>query len=69
MTTIRRLGRAGALALALGLAAPANAPAQDEFETVGQEGEGGEGKPIFGYLACGAGCIAVIFLLCISARR
>ena len=69
MSTIARLGRAGAMAMALALAAPAAAPAQDELGMV-QEGEGeGGGKPIFGYLACGAGCIAIIFLLCISARR
>ena len=25
--------------------------------------------PLFGYLACGAGCIAIMFVICISARR
>lgn len=68
MTTIARAGRAAALALALGLATPAVAPAQDEFAPVEEAGSG-EPNPIGGYLACGVAVIAILFLICTSSRR
>ncbi|QDV37122.1 hypothetical protein [Tautonia plasticadhaerens] len=69
MSTIARPCRGAALALALFLASPSAVDAQDpNFGAPPAEGAS-EGKPIFGYLAVGAGCIAIMFVLCISARR
>ena len=70
MSTIARLGRGLTLALALCCAAPEPATAQDDLGAVPAEGGGtGEGKPLWGYLAVGAGCIAIMFVICLSARR
>ncbi|RUL88400.1 hypothetical protein [Tautonia sociabilis] len=68
MTAIARIGRGALLALALGLAVPPSSTAQGDFGVPPAEGES-QGKPLFGYLAAGAGCIAIMFVLCISARR
>ncbi len=62
-----RLIRAVPLAMALALSTPSASLAQ-EVDVPGEPGEG-EGNPLFGYLAAGAGSIAVLFVLCISARR
>jgi hypothetical protein len=70
MSSIARLCRGATLALALALCvtSPVPALAQDPYGVPPAE-EASEGKPIFGYLAVGAGCIAIMFVLCISARR
>lgn len=69
MSTIARLGRGAVLGLALCLASPSASVAQDPGFGAPPAEEASEGKPLFGYLAVGAGCIAIMFVLCISARR
>ena len=68
MSSFARLGRVAALLLALGLASPTSSIAQDPYGAPPAEAESA-GKPLFGYLAVGAGCLAIMFVLCISARR
>jgi hypothetical protein len=68
MSSIAGFGRGAALAFALCFASPAPSMAQDPYGAPPAE-EASEGKPLFGYLAVGAGCIAIMFVLCISARR
>jgi hypothetical protein len=67
MSLFTRVARGLILAMVLGLAAPVAAIAQDAGVPVA--GEESEGKPLFGYLAAGAGCLAIMFVVSLSARR
>lgn len=65
MNRVVQLLRALPLALVLALSTPSPTLAQEVGAAAGES----EGKPLFGYLAAGAGSIAILFVLCISARR
>ena len=71
MSLLFQVARGLILAMVLGLVAPASATAQDPAQDPGlaPAGEESEGKPLFGYLAAGAGCIAMMFVISLSARR
>ncbi|WP_169980332.1 hypothetical protein [Tautonia rosea] len=67
MSLLTRVARGLILAMALGLVTPITVNAQDPG--LAPAGEESEGKPLFGYLAAGAGCIAMMFAISLSARR
>ena len=69
MSTIARRGRWLVLALSLAFAAPAPSTAQEMTVIDPNAPAEGEGNPLWGYLACGFACVAIIFAISISSRR